>query len=97
MLIRIVKMQFKEGTIDQFETIFGSSHPRIRAFDGCMHLSLIRDIDNPNVFFTISHWTSEKALETYRQSELFRSTWNKTKPLFEKRAEAWSTSIHTSI
>ena len=40
--------------------------------------------------FTISHWDSEAALELYRQSELFKFTWAKTKPLFEEKAQAWS-------
>jgi heme-degrading monooxygenase HmoA len=42
------------------------------------------------VLFTFSIWDSEAALENYRQSDLFRDTWAKTKALFAEKAEAWS-------
>lgn len=40
--------------------------------------------------FTLSHWESEENLEQYRQSELFKSTWAKTKVLFREKAQAWT-------
>ena len=49
-----------------------------------------KDLKDPGVYFTFSTWEHEEDLETYRQSSLFRDTWQKTKPLFAARAEAWS-------
>jgi heme-degrading monooxygenase HmoA len=57
-----------------------------------MHLELLNGTDQPEVFFTYSHWESVEALENYRHSELFRTTWTKAKPLFAAKAEAWSTN-----
>ncbi len=90
MLIRIVDMKFKEGERDAFLTVFNSSKAAIAAFEGCLHLELLNDHADPNRFFTYSHWESEKSLENYRHSELFKNTWNKTKILFERKASASS-------
>ena len=39
----------------------------------------------------ISNEKLDEDLENYRNSKLFKDTWAKTKPLFLKPAEAWST------
>tara|TARA_R110002049_G_scaffold282328_1_gene462149 strand:- start:27 stop:314 length:288 start_codon:yes stop_codon:yes gene_type:complete len=90
MIVRIVKLTFQEEYINDFITIFKESKELIRNFEGVKKLELLRCSTNGNVFFTHSHWESEDALEKYRQSELFKSTWAKTKPLFSEKAEAWS-------
>lgn len=97
MIIRIVKMQFKPDQIDDFLEIFTKSHPKIRKYEGCQQLKLVQDVRDSSVFFTISHWETEEALENYRNSELFRSTWAKTRQLFVVKAQAWSTKIHTRV
>lgn len=83
-------MVFKEENRAAFEEIFRESQPKIRAFEGCGHVELWRDIDQPGTYFTHSHWNDAAALENYRHSELFRSTWAKTKVLFDAKPEAWS-------
>lgn len=90
MIVRIVKMSFKEEGIQDFLKIFESSKSSIRKFEGVQHLELLREKRDGNVFFTYSHWRSEKDLENYRQSELFKNVWAKTKALFSDKAEAWS-------
>jgi heme-degrading monooxygenase HmoA len=45
------------------------------------------------MLFTLSIWDDETALEAYRQSELFQTTWAKTKVLFAEKAEAWSVEM----
>ena len=90
MLIRIVRMTFQADTVADFLGIFARSREKIRAFPGCHHLDLLRDLDNPNVRMTYSLWESVDALEAYRQSDLFRTTWAATKVLFAERAVAFS-------
>jgi heme-degrading monooxygenase HmoA len=90
MLIRIVRMTFQEGKMDQFHTIFDNSKYHIRSFPGNHHLELLRDPDHPNVRITYSLWESADALEAYRRSDLFRQTWAATKLLFSERAQAFS-------
>ncbi|AFK03267.1 Antibiotic biosynthesis monooxygenase [Emticicia oligotrophica DSM 17448] len=90
MLIRYVRMTFQEDKTEEFQEIFNSSKDKIRAMAGCSHLELLRDINQPNIFMTHSHWESEKALNNYRDSELFRSTWAKTKILFADKPLAFS-------
>ena len=91
MIIRIVKMHFAPENRTAFEKIFSESAPKIRAFNGCSHVHLLNDTNDNCRYFTYSHWENEAALEDYRNSELFKTTWAKTKPLFDAPAEAWST------
>ncbi len=91
MIKRIVKMTFKPDRINDFLAVFAENKDRIRAFEGCRYVALLRCEDPDNVFFTYSFWESKAALEQYRRSDLFRNTWARTKVLFDGRPEAWST------
>ncbi len=94
MIKRIVKLTFREEAVPVFlEDVFEPSKERIRAFPGCRHMELLRNLQQPNVLFTLSIWENEAALETYRQSDLFQNTWAKTKALFAEKAEAWSVEV----
>ncbi|MBO0937719.1 antibiotic biosynthesis monooxygenase [Fibrella sp. HMF5335] len=90
MLTRLVRMSFQEDRLADFAAIFDSSKAKIRAFPGCLHLELRRDLDHPNVRITHSLWESPAALEAYRQSDLFRTTWAATKVLFAEKPLAFS-------
>lgn len=90
MLIRIVKMVFREEEVSAFVTLFNERRHLIGGFEGCSGVELLRDINEPTIFFTYSKWDSEASLERYRQSELFNSTWELTKKLFAGKPEAWS-------
>lgn len=83
-------MTFVPEKAKDFIKIFEESKDKISAFNGCTHLELLNDIQNKNIFFTYSRWVSEKHLNDYRNSELFRLTWEKTKILFAGKPEAWS-------
>lgn len=92
MIKRFVKMTFKPEYIGQFKEIFYSSKDLIKAREGCKHVELLQDINNPCVFFTLSIWDGPEYLEMYRQSDLFAGVWAKTKVLFDAKPEAWSVS-----
>ena len=93
MIRRIVKLTFAEENCSEFLTIFENSKEKIRAFPGCTHLELWRCKAPDNVFMTYSHWESEDALEDYRQSNLFKTTWATTKVLFSDKPQAWSMEL----
>ena len=90
MLIRYVRMTFQEDKTDEFQAIFNASKDKIKAMAGCQYLELLRDINQPNIFMTHSHWESETDLNNYRDSELFKTTWAKTKALFAEKPLAFS-------
>jgi len=90
MIIRIVRMTFQEEKVDDFLEIFNSSKNKIRHFEGCLHLELLKDANQPNVFMTYSYWESENHLNQYRDSELFQKTWAATKALFKEKPIAFS-------
>ncbi len=90
MIIRLVKMTFREEKIPDFLEIFREINEGIAKFPGCTHLELLQDTRDKRIFFTHSHWRSEEDLENYRHSDLFSHTWSRTKPLFAAKAEAWS-------
>ena len=89
-MIRIVKMHFREEKADEFLAFFHTIYPKISTFPGCTGLELLRDENNPAIFFTYSHWVDASALEAYRNSELFKDTWARTKAMFAQKGEAWS-------
>ncbi len=93
MIKRLVKLTFQSDKTDDFLTIFEDSKHLIRQREGCQHLELLCDATTPHVFFTLSFWDNEAALNAYRDSELFKTTWAKTKPLFSDRAQAWTTTM----
>lgn len=90
MIIRVVKMTFREEAIPEFMEIFNNSKARIRAFEGCEYLELLKDQNAPHILFTYSYWRDQASLEQYRQSDLFKGTWADTKKLFAAKPQAWS-------
>ncbi len=90
MIIRVVKMTFQEKKVDTFLDLFEQTKDQIRGFPGCKHLELWQDTHDPRVFFTYSHWEKQQDLARYRESPLFRTTWQQTKILFEEKPQAWS-------
>jgi quinol monooxygenase YgiN len=90
MIKRIVKMHFREAEVSTFLSIYEESRKKIRAFEGCHHVELLRDVETPEVFFTFSIWESPAHLDKYRHSELFAGVWSQTKALFAAKAMAWS-------
>ncbi|MEM1340003.1 MAG: antibiotic biosynthesis monooxygenase family protein [Bacteroidota bacterium] len=90
MLIRIVKLTFKQENISSFEAIFEETKEKIINFKGCYHLELYQDMKDPNIFFTYSHWENGAALDAYRNSDFFKKVWSRTKLLFGDKPQAWS-------
>lgn len=90
MLIRIVKMTFREDALEAFKDFFVERKEKIRSFEGCQHLELWQDAVHNNIFFTYSIWQNENALLHYRNSAFFKDTWQHTKLLFSAKAEAYS-------
>jgi len=90
MLIRIVKMTFKEESIYAFLQMFNERKTTIRNFPGCTHLELWQDKHQPTVYFTYSHWNDEVSLDHYRYSNFFKETWTLAKQHFASKPEAYS-------
>lgn len=90
MIKRIVKLHFREAEVLAFQAIYDESRKKIRAFEGCRHVELLRDQNHPAVFFTFSVWESAEHLDRYRHSELFAGVWFRTKALFAEKAQAWT-------
>ena len=97
MLIRTVRMTFRPDRVPEFLALFEATAPRIRSVAGCQRLELWEDVRFPNILSTYSHWDDESALDAYRHSELFRSTWAQTKPLFAAPPVAHSQSVRLVV
>lgn len=89
-MIRIVKMTFDPDKVEEFLANFEKVKEQIRAFEGVEYLELLNDRNSTNIYFTYSKWKSDEDLEKYRHSDLFKSVWAVTKPMFIEKAEAWS-------
>ena len=97
MLIRIVRMTFEPAKVDDFLAVFNESKYKIRQMDGCTHVELMQDYNLPNSFSTYSIWDDEKALNNYRNSDLFKDVWARTKALFSEKPIAFSLKEHTKV
>ncbi len=82
MVTRIVRLTITAEKVAEFVAQFNETYAHIRSFPGCTYLSLQHDLDQPHVMITFSTWNGPEDLENYRNSELFKSTWAKVKPLF---------------
>jgi quinol monooxygenase YgiN len=97
MLIRIVKMTFQEEKVADFLKLFEETKHRIRNFEGCSHLELLKDYNAGNIFSTYSYWKDEEALNKYRDSELFAEVWTNTKKLFADKPVAFSLKKYIEV
>lgn len=97
MFTRIVKLELEKENVAPFLSNFEEVKEKIRNFPGCTFLELYNDKNDETIFFTYSRWKDESDLENYRKSELFKGVWSVTKPMFSKRAEAWSVDTVVSL
>ena len=93
MILRLVKMTFKEEETPNFLSFFETVKDDIERMPGILSLKLYQDENDPNVIFTHSIWLSVKFLEEYKKSELFGKVWPKTKLLFAENPLAWSLKL----
>jgi len=92
MIVRIVKMKFRQEELPNFIQLFDEVKTSIAGFNGCSYLQLYKDVEEENSLYTYSIWESEKALNVYRDSDLFKSVWPATKAMFGGKPNAWSYS-----
>jgi len=83
-------MNFKRENLPAFFDLFSKVEDKIRNLPGCYSVELKQNISEPEQLITISKWDSEEHLNSYRDSELFRDTWSKTKKFFSGKAIAIS-------
>jgi quinol monooxygenase YgiN len=97
MITRVVKLEVHADAASQFRGLFEKVCHDIHAFQGCKGLELLCEVSNPGVFFTISKWENEDALNAYRESSLFKTTWASVKPLFISKPLAWSLVVKKDL
>ncbi len=83
-------MHFTEAGVEEFLQIFNKNKTAIRNFPGCSHLQLLKDVDDPTIYTTLSYWDKKESLENYRKSDLFGQVWGRVKTLFSERSQAFS-------
>jgi len=93
MITRVVKLTFKNEHVDTFIGIVQQHQLQIRNFPGCHELHCYQDISSPNIFFTISKWENDEALNHYRYSDFFKTLWATLKPMFAEKAMAHSVGM----
>ncbi|NNF01966.1 MAG: antibiotic biosynthesis monooxygenase [Bacteroidia bacterium] len=92
MITRIVRLPIDPEHLSDFLKIFEQIQNEIGSQPGCINLELFADVRKSGQVFTKSEWEDEEALNNYRNSELFKSTWPEVKKLFTDRAQAWTLS-----
>lgn len=90
MLIRVVRMYFKEENVQDFLALFDESKERIRNYEGCLKLELLQDHNQAHILTTYSYWRDKKALDNYRHSAFFMENWLQMKKYFAQKPIAFS-------
>lgn len=90
ILTRVVKLTLDPACIDAFKQVFSSHQQGIAGMQGCIGLQALQDNKEPHIFFTISQWENEHALDNYRYSAFFKNLWSTVKPMFTAKAMAHS-------
>ena len=90
MINRVVRLSFDPSRVNEFLQLFERTKTAIAGFEGCKGVRLLRDTASNHVYFTYSLWETADALEKYRQSDLFQTTWAQTKQWFNDKPMAWS-------
>lgn len=83
MIKRIVRLHFKGASIQIIKNFLKIKVEGIRSVDGCSHLEIWQDINDPSIMFSYSYWDSEDHLNTYRKSEFFGTVWPFLKSHFQ--------------
>lgn len=89
-ILRIVRMEFALAAVAEFDKTFIEIKPLIEAMPGCQKVELLTTADHPQIRTTLSWWTNQNDLNTYRKSDLFGRIWPKTKAQFTDKPVAWS-------
>lgn len=90
MIIRVVKLTFREEEVKLFLDNFKETKHIVRNYKGCTHLELLKVKNSTNAFMTYSYWEDEYYLEQYRKSDTFINIWSQVKKWFDKKPEAWT-------
>ncbi|MBW3545437.1 MAG: DUF4188 domain-containing protein [Bacteroidetes bacterium] len=90
MVIRVVRMYFKEEHIEDFLRLFDETKDDIRNSDGCLKLELLQDHGQEHILTTYSYWQDLKSLDKYRHSALFMEVWSQMKKYFAAKPMAFS-------
>lgn len=93
MVQRFVRLEIDPAKTAAFMAIFEAVKEKVRHFEGCRGLWLYNDVGSPSVFYTISLWDSDAALEAYRHSELFLDNWAQMRELFAGKATAYTMEL----
>jgi quinol monooxygenase YgiN len=89
-LTRVVKLTLDPQNIESFKEVFVGHKMGIAQMAGCISLQAYQDHKEPHIFFTISQWENEHALDNYRYSDFFKALWATVKPMFTAKAMAHS-------
>jgi heme-degrading monooxygenase HmoA len=96
-ILRVVRMDFRAEECGPFDLLFEDARSRISAVPGCLGVTCFSDVAGGGGRTTFSVWQSERALEAYRESALFKEVWALTKPGFQSRPVAWSMPVDASF
>jgi quinol monooxygenase YgiN len=89
-LTRVVRLTLAHQHIEDFKQIWIAHKSGIANMQGCLSLQAYQDHKEPHIFFTISRWENEHALDNYRYSDYFKTLWSTVKPMFTAKAMAHS-------
>jgi quinol monooxygenase YgiN len=90
MILRVVKMVVDQNKIDVFNHFMSNVKMEKIKLEGCVHYDHFGDKQYQNVFYSYTIWESERYLNKYRKSELFREVSSTLRSLCLTEPTAWT-------
>jgi hypothetical protein len=90
MILRVVKMVVDQNKIDIFNNFMSNLSTEKEGMDGCVHHDFFSNKQFRNVFYSYTIWESEKYLNKYRKSMLFKEVTTTLRSLCLSEPAAWT-------
>lgn len=90
MILRIVKMEVDDTRIDFFENFMNNLSEEKLTLEGCLHHDFFCEKDNRNMYYSYTIWQSEKFLNKYKKTDLFKEVTRTLRHICIKEPIAWT-------
>lgn len=88
MLMRLVEVNLKPGSLDEFESIYRTKIiSELEGTQGCLFAGLLQDINESNQLVSLTLWKSKEQVRDYIDSGTFQKNLDMATPFMEKSSE----------
>lgn len=83
-------MKIKEHCLADFQQLMLTLNNEIRCVDGCKHLEVLNDKADNLTIFSMAIWESEKAIDKYKKTDLYKTVWKQLNEYIAGEPHIWT-------